>query len=369
MAQDGRPSVPVQPPVLDDPAWFGAVMGSAATATAASLHPGQIGILTRFSDATATILLTASITAFAALFVRDFLIRGLGHNLTGKLRSPRTGPAYATIPGAINVLAVAVARVWPATTGTPVGWWLLATMAGVGTILGLWLTVVFFVSAFEHEQFQAEDISGIWFIPETVVLLGSFLFAELATTGPAIAQRALAVLAVALLGAGGLLFGITAVIFVNRLVLHAGVHRTGAPAMWIMISPLAVTSLTLQSVAGGDPMLGGSWTPAVAEVATFGAGALWGFALWWIAAATIVTRHAGRAALTRTAADWGFVFPAAAMVIATLTLGRRWQSGLVEAIGLTLGVLLAMVWVAVLTGTIIGLRQGSGHGGTGARRR
>jgi len=75
---------------------------------------------------------------------------------------------------------------------------------------------------------------------------------------------------VALLGAGGLLFGLTAVILVNRLVLHPGIHHTGAPAMWIMISPLAVTSLAMQSVAGGDPMLGGTWTPAVAEVATFG---------------------------------------------------------------------------------------------------
>jgi hypothetical protein len=43
---------------------------------------------------------------------------------------------------------------------------------------------------------------------------------------------------------------------------HAGVRRTGTPAMWIMISPLAVTSLALQSVGGGDPM----------HVATFGAG-------------------------------------------------------------------------------------------------
>lgn len=293
--------------------------------------------------------------------VRDFLIRGLGRNIARKLRSPRTGPTYATLPGAINVLAVAVLRIWPATIGSTTGWCLLVILAGIGTVLGLWLTVVFFVSAFEHEQFQAEDISGIWFIPETVVLLGWFLFAELAPAGPAAAERGLAVLAVALVGAGGLLFGFTAVIFVNRLVLHAGVHSTGAPAMWIMISPLAVTSLTLQSVARGDPMLGGSWTPAVAEVATFGAGALWGFALWWIAAATIVTRHAGRAALSRTAADFGFVFPAAAMVIATLTLGRRWQSGLVEAIGVALGVLLALVWLAVVTGTVVALRRGTGH--------
>jgi tellurite resistance protein TehA-like permease len=327
----------------------------------AAPHPGQIAALNGFADATATILLTASILAFAVLFVRDFLIRRLGRNLAGKLRSPRTGPAYATIPGAINVLAIGILRVRPATTGTPAGWWLLITLAGVGTTLGLCLTVVFFVGAFEHEQFQAADISGIWFIPETVVLLGSFLFAELARIGPPEAQRGLAVVAVALLGAGGLLFGITAVIFVNRLVLHPGVQHTGAPAMWIMISPLAVTSVALQSVAGGDPMLGGTWTPAVAEVATFGAGALWGFALWWIAAATVVTRHAGRAALTRTAADWGFVFPSAAMVIATLTLARRWQSGLVEAIGLVLGAILAVVWVGVLTGTIIALRRGPRH--------
>lgn len=349
---------------LDDPAWFGAVMGSAATAVVAALHPGRLDALTGFADATAAIMLIASIVSFVILFVRDFLVRGLGRGLAAQLRSPRTGPAYATIPGAVNVLAIGALRVWPGTAGSTTGWWLLLSLTVVGTALGLCLTVVFFVAAFEHEQFQAEDISGIWFIPETVVLLGSFLFAELAPAGPPAIERGLAVLAVALLGAGGLLFAFTAVVFVNRLILHPGVHRTGAPAMWIMISPLAVTSLALQSVAGGDPMLGGSWTPAVAEVATFGAGALWGFALWWIAAATIVTRHAGRAALTRTAADWGFVFPAAAMVVATLTLARRWQSGLVEAIGLTFGVLLALVWLTVLTGTIFGLR-GRSRSGTG----
>src|SRR6478672_5674937 len=150
MAQDGPPPVPVRPaPALDDPAWFGAVMGSAATATVGSLPPGQIGVLTGFADVTATVLLIASITAFVFLFVRDFLIRGLGRNLAVKLRSPRTGPAYATIPGAISVLAVAVIRVWPTTISSTAGWWMLVTLAGFGTVLGLWLTVVIFVAAFE----------------------------------------------------------------------------------------------------------------------------------------------------------------------------------------------------------------------------
>ena len=126
MAEVGRRPAPVQPPpALDDPAWFGAVMGSAATATMASWHPGQLGRLTDFADATATILLTSSIIAFITQFIRDFLIRGLGRNLAEKLRSPRKGPAYATIPGVINVLAFRVFRVWPGTTGTSI--WLTRT--------------------------------------------------------------------------------------------------------------------------------------------------------------------------------------------------------------------------------------------------
>lgn len=87
MAPHGQPPGPVRPPrSLDDPAWFGAVMGSAATATVASLHPGRIDPLTRFADVTAAILLVASILAFAGLFVRDFLVRRLGADLADKLR-------------------------------------------------------------------------------------------------------------------------------------------------------------------------------------------------------------------------------------------------------------------------------------------
>lgn len=68
MGQDGQPPVPIQPRVLDDPAWFGAVMGSAATATVAALHPGQIAGLDVFADTTATVLLMASIAAFLSFW-------------------------------------------------------------------------------------------------------------------------------------------------------------------------------------------------------------------------------------------------------------------------------------------------------------
>jgi tellurite resistance protein TehA-like permease len=114
-----------------------------------------------------------------------------------------------------------------------------------------------------------------------------------------------------------------------------------------MVSPLSVTSLALQSVAADAALLGGRWTGAVLEMAAVLSAMLWGFALWWIAAASLITRHSGRAALTGTAADWAYVFPLAAMVIATLTLGRVWQSTLVEWLGVLLGLALVVVWIAV----------------------
>ena len=344
--------------MLDDPAWFGAVMGSGATAIVVSMNPGQVDALSGFAHVTAILLVIGSGTLFCWLLVRDFAFRRLGRGVMDRLRSPRSGPAYATIPGALNVLAIAVIRVWPGAGATAIGWSVLLGVALLGTALGVALTVILFVTAFEHENFRAEDLSGIWFIPETVVLLGSLLIADLAELGPVFVAQGLAVVATAVLGSGGILFAVTAVIFVNRLVMHAGLPKAGAPAMWIMISPLAVTSLALQAVSAGQKNLGGIWTSAVREGATLAAGFLWGFALWWIAAAAVVTAHVGRSALTRSAADWGFVFPTAAMVIATLTLARTWRSGWVEVVGFVLAVTLGVVWLGVTAATLATIRSG-----------
>ena len=333
--------------VLDDPAWFGAVMGTGAVSAVAALNPGGAPILEGPSQLLGVVLLGASVLAFLTLFVRDFVLRGMGRTLTAQLRSPLTGAAYAAIPGAINVIAVAATQLWPAMTSTATGWWFVAVLAVTGTGLGLWLTVEFFVSAFEHAGIEARRISGVWFIPETVILLGALLFSDLARTAPDGAAQSLTVLAFALLGAGGILFAFTATMFINRLVLHAHDPRAEVPAVWIMISPLAVTSMALQSVARDATLVGGNWTAAVLEMSAVLAAMLWGFGLWWIVVAAVLARHAGRSAMTGTAADWAFVFPPAAMVLATLVLGRFWSAPIVEGLGVTLSAVLVVVWATV----------------------
>jgi tellurite resistance protein TehA-like permease len=333
-------------------------MATAAVAAVAAQNPGQATALTGPSHALGVVLLCMSLVAFAALILRGLASDGVAHTVGDRLRSPVTGAALATIPGSINVLAVAAVRLWPSLTASASGWWSIAALAALGTALGLWLTVEFFVSAFEHPGVDARHISGVWFIPETVILLGALLFSELARTGPEGASQGLTVLALALLGAGGLLFTLTATMFVNRLVLHAHDRSSEVPAVWIMISPLAVTSLAIQSVARDASLVGARWPGAIEETSAVLAAMLWGFALWWTAVAAVISRHAGRAALTGTAADWAFVFPMAAMVIATLALGRVWDARTVEALGVVLSLWLVAVWGAVAAGSVRALRRG-----------
>ena len=344
--------------VLDDPAWFGAVMGTGAVATVSTMNPGQWAALDPWLEILGLALFALSLVAFVGLAIRSFVLGDMTRTFRARMRSPVTGAAYATIPGALNVLAVATIHLWPDVTATPAGWWSVAALAGIGTALGLWLTVEFFVSAFEHPGVDAREITGVWFVPETVVLLGALVFSELAREGPASMAENLGAVAFALLGAGGLLFAVTATIFVNRLILHPHDSTRAVASVWIMISPLSVTSLALQSVARDAVLLGGRWTEAVLETASMLAAMLWGFALWWTAAATMITRHSGRGSLTGTAADWAFVFPPAALVIATLTLGRVWNSTMVELLGVAFALCLLGVWGAVGARSLRSIRAG-----------
>ncbi len=347
--------MPTDDRLLDRPGWFAAVMGTAATATVASENPGAFPALAGPSTTLAWVLFTASAAFFVFLVIRDFVWRGLGRRIWEDLHSAVDGPAYATIPGAINVLAIALAHLLGLTPDS-VTLWVVFTLGTVGTVLGVILTVVFFANAFEAREFRAEDVSGTWFIPETVLLLGAMLAGLLSTVMPEQWDRSLGVIAFGLLGAGLILFGLTAVLFFSRLIQYRQ-DDTGVPSLWIMMSPLSVGALALPIVASSTADLGGAWGGAVMQSAHLMASLLWGFSLWWLAAATLVTWRSTGHPLTFTPADWGFVFPFAALVLSTLALGRLWESGLTEALGVLLSFVLLGVWVAVLIGAVASLRR------------
>jgi tellurite resistance protein TehA-like permease len=331
-----------------DPAWFSAVMGTAGTAAVLGAGPFD-GQLRPAATAFGWTLFAGA--AIGLLLLTARFLAAESDDWTD-MASPEKGPAYATIPGAMLVLIAALATLVGPMAMTGVWWWLALAWTFAGALLAMVVTVRLFSAAFVHKEFPVEHMSGAWFVPETAVLLSGMVAGRLALTAPAVWVETLVVVAFALVGAGLILFGLTAAVFFTRLILYPHVPAAGAPAMWIMLSPLAISALALHQVGADAALLDGRLGAGVAPFTELVALLLWGFALWWIAAAGAITWRARSAAITHQPADWAYVFPPAALTLATLTFGRVWGATPLSVLGSGFAVVLLGVWLAVVGDTV-----------------
>lgn len=329
-------------------------MGTGAVGIALGNNPTGLAGMAAAARVVGLAFLGAAATLLVVLAVRSFLLGDVHRRVTQYWRSPTAGPSLATIPGGMNVVAVGVLGLLPAVAQSDLGWAAILVLGSLATAMGVALTFGFFSHAFANEDLDAREISGAWFIPETVLLLGSLVFSKLALSAPAGAARSLAIVALLLLGAGSVLYALTAALFFMRLVV-VGPKQVAGP-MWIMLSPLSVSCLALQFAALNTRSLGGIWDDAVRSTADFIAAMLYGFAIWWVGPALIATRASGQPKLTGGPQDWAYVFPAAALSVASVTLAGAWESGLLRVLGVVLTAASLAAWVVVGWGSV-GVRR------------
>ena len=99
--------------------------------------------------------------------------------------------------------------------------------------------------------------------------------------------------------------------------------------------------------------------PAVALASRLAATALWGFGVWWLAAAALLLLHYLQSGpLPYGIGWWGFTFPLGAYTVATLTLARAWSLSGLDWAGAGLFVLLGVFWLVVAGRTIWALHTG-----------
>ena len=324
-------------------------MGTAGTAAVLALDPLPSVDLVAISTSLAWILLGLSGIAFPILLAQ-FL--RTSRTPWQDMASPQVGPAYATIPGAMLVLMVALSVLLDLGTLQAWAWWLVLVWTAVGAILAVVVTVRLFVAAFADDSFPVQHLSGMWFVPETALMLAGIVLGRMAVSGLDNPIASLIFAAIALVGAGVLLFALTAAVFFTRLILHPHVRANGAPAMWIMLSPLSISILAMQQVSLEAEILNSEAGRESAAFLDLLAVLLWGFSLWWVLAAAAITWGSRAGAFTHSPADWSYVFPLAGLSLATIELSRLWKVLPLQWLGAAFAILLFAVWIAITADTL-----------------
>ena len=335
-------------------------MGTAIVGVAASMDPGGLPALEAPMSALGVAMLVLAYAVAVVLGI-PYILRWLRHPDAAlrDLSHPVVGALYATFPGGVLVLATATVAVGPALMPAGVLFPLVATLALLGTLLAFAASVVLAYILFVTPSVGVETTNGGWFIPPVVNIIVPMVLIPLIPSVDAGMARLLLVASYATWGIGFLLFLMVASLLYHRLVYHPLPAAPLAPSLWIGLGPIGVGGLALMRMAQGGAQVWGELNATVILLSDIGALALWGFGLWWLAAAILLLRRYLRGGgLPYGIGWWAFTFPVGAYTVDTLTLARVWKVDAMEWLGALLFLLLAAFWLVVTVRTLVGVRTG-----------
>jgi C4-dicarboxylate transporter/malic acid transport protein len=336
------------------PGWFGAVMGTAIVAVAASLNPGQLGAAASAARTLGQVMAVLA-TALAIVLAVPYLGRWIKHPDAAlrDLRDPVTGALYATGPGAILVLAATAAAVGPTWFSAATVRDIVAGLAWVGVPLAFVVSVVFAYLLFVRSELVPETVNGGWFIPPVVNIVVPLVLLPLVPGASPATARTLVFGSYAFWGMGFVLYLLIVTMLHHRLVLHPLPHAGLAPSLWIGLGPIGVGALALVKMGAAGAAVFGPAEQSAVLASKLAATALWGFGVWWLAAAVLLLAHYLRSGpLPYGLGWWGFTFPLGAYTVATITLARAWDLPVLEWAGAALFILLSAFWLIVAGKTL-----------------
>lgn len=229
-----------------------------------------------------------------------------------------------------------------------------------GTALAFAFGVVVPIRWFAHDAIELEHVNGGWFIPPVANIVVSAAAAPLISTwGSEETCRFVCIAAFASLGIGVLLFLVVGVLLVARLVDHGLPEPHLIPTLWIGLGPIGVGSLALVRLSmTASPVFGGydAEMQVILGLTSLG---LWGFGLWWLAMAVVVTIRALREPFPFAMSWWAFTFPLGAYTVATFLLGDAYEAGYLTGFAFALWVLLVAFWAVVLVRTMAAVYTGA----------
>ncbi|WP_223444822.1 TDT family transporter [Pseudomonas sp. BF-R-19] len=342
------------------PNWFAATMGTGVLALALAQLPVAIPALHAFAEAlwlfniALFLLFTAVYTARWVLFF-DEARRIFGHSTVSMF--------FGTIPMGlatiINGFLVFGLPRWGEGVihVAEVLWWLDVAMSLACGVLIPYMM-------FTRQEHSIDQMTAVWLLPvvaaEVAAASGGLLAPHLAD-----AHSQLVVLVTSyVLWAFSLpvAFSILTILLL-RMALHKLPHENMAASSWLALGPIGTGALGMLVLGGDAPLIfAANGMPGVGEIAA-GLGlvadiTLWGFGLWWMLMALLITVRYLRAGIPFNLGWWGFTFPLGVYSLATLKLASTLNLMFFSVFGCVLVALLAVMWLIVGKRTVLGAWRG-----------
>ncbi|MEN5256447.1 C4-dicarboxylate transporter/malic acid transport protein [Pseudomonas sp. NFPP10] len=342
------------------PNWFAATMGTGVLALALAQWPAEVPGLHQVAEGfwwltiALFLLFTAMYTARWVLFF-DEARRIFGHSTVSMF--------FGTIPMGlatiINGLLVFGIPRWGdgVVEVAQLLWWLDVAMSLACGILIPYMM-------FTRQEHSIDQMTAVWLLPvvaaEVAAASGGLLAPHLLD-----AHGQLVMLSTSyVLWAFSLpvAFSILTILLL-RMALHKLPHESMAASSWLALGPIGTGALGMLVLGADAPAIfAANGLPGVGEIAA-GLGlvaglTLWGFGLWWMLMAVLITRRYLREGIPFNLGWWGFTFPLGVYSLATLKLGSTLHLGFFSVFGAVLVAALAVMWLIVAKRTVQGAYKG-----------
>lgn len=217
---------------------------------------------------------------------------------------------------------------------------------------------------FTRQEHSIDQMTAVWLLPvvaaEVAAASGGLLAPHLAE-----AHSQLVVLVTSyVLWAFSLpvAFSILTILLL-RMALHKLPHENMAASSWLALGPIGTGALGMLLLGADAPAIfSTNGLPGIGEIAA-GLGlvagiTLWGFGLWWMLIAVLITVRYLRAGIPFNLGWWGFTFPLGVYSLATLKLASTLNLTFFSVFGCVLVALLAVMWLIVGKRTVQGAWRG-----------
>jgi C4-dicarboxylate transporter/malic acid transport protein len=236
-------------------------------------------------------------------------------------------------------------------------WWLDVAMS-----LACGVLIPFLM--FTRQEHSIDQMTAVWLLPvvaaEVAAASGGLLAPHLAD---AHGQLVMLVTSYVLWAFSlPVAFSILTILLL-RMALHKLPHENMAASSWLALGPIGTGALGMLLLGADAPAIfAANGLSGVGEIAA-GLGlvagiTLWGFGLWWMLMAVLITLRYLRAGIPFNLGWWGFTFPLGVYSLATLKLASTLHLVFFSVFGCVLVSLLIVMWLIVAKRTVQGAWRG-----------